>query len=121
MNAADTYGVEDLRAACFEFALRFITLKTVLRLLVSADMYSDYKGTKAVVAKVRYLTSYLHALLDWSSWISNLTLALLFVILVWKDIKQKPLGTHRICKGHYQDSCYFLTKSYWNNEVKKLL
>lgn len=67
MNAADTYGVEDLRAACFEFALRFITLKTVLRLLVSADMYSDYKGTKAVVAKVSYLTSYLHALLDWSS------------------------------------------------------
>ncbi|XP_033323419.1 uncharacterized protein LOC117218843 isoform X2 [Megalopta genalis] len=52
MNAADYYGLNQLRSACAGFAQCCITVDTVCALLASAERYIQYKCTKSLVQKV---------------------------------------------------------------------
>ncbi|CAB0030336.1 unnamed protein product [Trichogramma brassicae] len=52
MNAADYYGLEELRCACAGFVHYCITVDTVCALLASAERYIQYKCTKSLVQKV---------------------------------------------------------------------
>jgi hypothetical protein len=53
MNAADYYGLEELRKACAGFVQCCINVDTVCALLASAEKYIQYKCTKSLVQKVR--------------------------------------------------------------------
>lgn len=52
MNAADYYGLEELRRACMGFVECCINVDTVCALLSSAEKYIQYKCTKSLVQKV---------------------------------------------------------------------
>ncbi|KAG8035236.1 hypothetical protein G9C98_001726, partial [Cotesia typhae] len=52
MNAADYYGLDELRKACAGFVQCCITVDTVCALLASAERYIQYKCTKSLVQKV---------------------------------------------------------------------
>lgn len=53
MNAADYYGLEELKRACNGFVQQgCITVDTVCALLSSAERYIQYKCTKSLVQKV---------------------------------------------------------------------
>ncbi|CAK1556410.1 unnamed protein product [Leptosia nina] len=52
MNAADYYGLDELRRACAGFVQCCITVDTVCALLASAERYIQYKCTKSLVQKV---------------------------------------------------------------------
>lgn len=52
MNAADYYGLEELRKACMGFVQCCISVDTVCALLASAERYIQYKCTKSLVQKV---------------------------------------------------------------------
>ncbi|XP_011162991.1 serine-enriched protein isoform X3 [Solenopsis invicta] len=52
MNAADYYGLEELRKACAGFVQCCITVDTVCALLASAERYVQYKCTRSLVQKV---------------------------------------------------------------------
>ncbi|XP_054738429.1 serine-enriched protein isoform X1 [Anastrepha obliqua] len=52
MNAADYYGLEELRRACAGFVQCCINVDTVCALLASAERYIQYKCTKSLVQKV---------------------------------------------------------------------
>ncbi|XP_021959547.1 serine-enriched protein isoform X2 [Folsomia candida] len=52
MNAADYYGLEELRKACMGFVQSCINVDTVCALLASAERYIQYKCTKSLVQKV---------------------------------------------------------------------
>lgn len=52
MNAADHYGLEDLKLACIRFMEHCITIDTVCCLLTSAEKYIQYKSTKILVQKM---------------------------------------------------------------------
>lgn len=52
MNAADHYGLEDLKLACIRFMEHCITVDTVCSLLTSAEKYIQYKSTKILVQKM---------------------------------------------------------------------
>lgn len=53
MNAADYYGLDELRKACAGFVQCCITVDTVCALLASAERYIQYKCTKSLVQKVK--------------------------------------------------------------------
>lgn len=53
MNAADFYGLDELRRACAGFVQCCINVDTVCALLASAERYIQYKCTKNLVQKVR--------------------------------------------------------------------
>lgn len=52
MNAADYYGLEQLRHACNGFVQCCINVDTVCALLASAERYIQYKCTKILVQRV---------------------------------------------------------------------
>lgn len=52
MNAADYYGLEELKKACNGFVNCCITVDTVCALLSSAERYIHFKCTKSLVQKV---------------------------------------------------------------------
>lgn len=52
MAAAEAYGLDDLRMACYQFARRFINVKAVLPLLESTQGYSESELTQKLVAEV---------------------------------------------------------------------
>lgn len=52
MNAADYYGLDELRRACAGFVQCCINVDTVCALLASAERYIQYKCTKNLVQKV---------------------------------------------------------------------
>ncbi|XP_023235690.1 serine-enriched protein-like [Centruroides sculpturatus] len=52
MNAADYYGLEELRKACMGFVQCCITVDTVCALMASAERYIQYKCTKSLLQKV---------------------------------------------------------------------
>ncbi|KAG8194650.1 hypothetical protein JTE90_003122 [Oedothorax gibbosus] len=52
MNAADYYGLDELRKACMGFVQACISVDTVCALLASAEKYIQYKCTKSLVQKV---------------------------------------------------------------------
>ncbi len=52
MNAADHYGLEDLKQACVEFLEEAINTDTVCVLLSTAEKYIQYKSTKILVQKM---------------------------------------------------------------------
>lgn len=52
MNAADYYGLDELRKACMGFVSACITVDTVCALLASAERYIQYKCTKSLVQRV---------------------------------------------------------------------
>nr|XP_022916379.1 serine-enriched protein isoform X1 [Onthophagus taurus] len=52
MNAADYYGLDELRRACAGFVQCCINVDTVCALLASAERYIQYKCTKSLVQKV---------------------------------------------------------------------
>lgn len=54
MNAADYYGLDELRKACIGFVSCCITVDTVCTLLASAERYIQYKCTKSLVQRVSY-------------------------------------------------------------------
>ncbi|KAJ8024555.1 Serine-enriched protein [Holothuria leucospilota] len=51
LNAADHYGLEELRRACLGFLHGCINVDTVCLLLRSAEKYIQYKATKSLVQK----------------------------------------------------------------------
>ncbi|UYV81643.1 hypothetical protein LAZ67_20001774 [Cordylochernes scorpioides] len=51
MNAADYYGLDELRKACLGFVHCCINVDTVCALLASAEKYIQYKCTKSLVQK----------------------------------------------------------------------
>ncbi|KAI5738472.1 hypothetical protein M8J77_007507 [Diaphorina citri] len=51
MNAADYYGLDELRKACSGFVQCCINVDTVCALLASAERYIQYKCTKSLVQK----------------------------------------------------------------------
>lgn len=59
MNAADYYGLDELRRACAGFVQCCITVDTVCALLASAERYIQYKCTKSLVQKVRDTNTYI--------------------------------------------------------------
>ena len=52
MNAADHYGLEELKLACVQFLEQAINTDTVCALLSSAEKYIQYKSTKILVQKM---------------------------------------------------------------------
>ncbi|XP_046459223.1 serine-enriched protein-like [Daphnia pulex] len=52
MNAADYYGLDELRRSCVGFVQCCINVDTVCALLASAERYIQYKCTKSLVQKV---------------------------------------------------------------------
>ena len=52
MNAADHYGLDELKLASIEFLERAINTDTVCSLLSSAEKYIQYKSTKILVQKM---------------------------------------------------------------------
>jgi hypothetical protein len=52
MNAADYYGLDELRKSCAGFVQCCINVDTVCALLASAERYIQYKCTKSLVQKV---------------------------------------------------------------------
>jgi hypothetical protein len=52
MNAADYYGLDELKQACSAFIESCITVDTVCALLATAERYIQYKCTKVLVQKV---------------------------------------------------------------------
>lgn len=52
MNAADYYGLDELRRACMGFVQYCVNVDTVCALLSSAEKYIQYKCTKSLVQKV---------------------------------------------------------------------
>ena len=52
MNAADHYGLDELKMACVQFLDRAINTDTVCALLSSAEKYIQYKSTKILVQKM---------------------------------------------------------------------
>ncbi|XP_064614591.1 solute carrier family 23 member 1-like [Liolophura sinensis] len=52
MNAADTYGVDDLRIACFQFARSFINVQSVLPLYMTTLQQTHFKCTKDVLSEI---------------------------------------------------------------------
>ena len=52
MNAADHYGIEDLKQACIRFMEHCVNIDTVCSLLSSAEKYIQYKSTKILVQKM---------------------------------------------------------------------
>ena len=52
MNAADHYGLEELKQACIRFMERCIAVDSVCSLLSSAEKYIQYKSTKILVQKI---------------------------------------------------------------------
>lgn len=52
MNAADYYGLEELRKGCMGFVQCCISVDTVCALLASAERYIQYKCTKSLVQRV---------------------------------------------------------------------
>ena len=52
MNAADYYGLDELRKACMAFVSCCINVDTVCALLASAERYIQYKCTKSLVQRV---------------------------------------------------------------------
>lgn len=59
MNAADYYGLDELRRACAGFVQCCINVDTVCALLASAERYIQYKCTKSLVQKV-HITTHTH-------------------------------------------------------------
>ncbi|XP_014611694.1 PREDICTED: serine-enriched protein isoform X3 [Polistes canadensis] len=57
MNAADYYGLDELRKACAGFVQCCITVDTVCALLASAERYIQYKCTKSLVQKAALMWS----------------------------------------------------------------
>jgi len=58
MNAADYYGLDELRRACAGFVQCCINVDTVCALLASAERYIQYKCTKSLVQKVTNICSW---------------------------------------------------------------
>ena len=52
MNAADHYGLDELRRSCMTYLQDCLNVDTVCLLLRSAERYIQYKSTKSVVQKV---------------------------------------------------------------------
>lgn len=52
MNAADHYGLDELKLACIRFMERCVNTDTVCSLLSSAEKYIQYKSTKILVQKM---------------------------------------------------------------------
>ncbi len=52
MNAADHYGLDELKLACIKFMERCVNTDTVCSLLSSAEKYIQYKSTKILVQKM---------------------------------------------------------------------
>ena len=52
MNAADYYGLDELKRACSGFIQCCVTVDTVCALLATAERYIQYKCTKCLVQKV---------------------------------------------------------------------
>lgn len=52
LNAADYYGLEELRRSCIGFVTCCITVDTVNSILASAERYIQYKCTKSLVQRV---------------------------------------------------------------------
>ncbi len=53
MNAADYYGLDELKKACSGFIQCCVNVDTVCALLATAERYIQYKCTKTLVQKVR--------------------------------------------------------------------
>ncbi|XP_022084725.1 serine-enriched protein-like isoform X2 [Acanthaster planci] len=51
MNAADYYGLDELRRTCVEYMHGCLDLSTVCLLLASAEKYIQYKATKTLVQR----------------------------------------------------------------------
>ena len=62
MNAADYYGLDELKQACSAFIESCITVDTVCALLATAERYIQYKCTKVLVQKVGGVSLYSHIL-----------------------------------------------------------
>lgn len=56
MNAAETYGVEDLRTACFQFARSFINVQSILPLYMTTLQQSHFSCTKELLSEVKQST-----------------------------------------------------------------
>ena len=52
MNAADYYGLDELKRACSGFIQCCVNVDTVCALLATAERYIQYKCTKSLVQKV---------------------------------------------------------------------
>ena len=52
MNAADYYGLDELKQGCAGFVESCVTVDTVCALLATAERYIQYKCTKYLVHKV---------------------------------------------------------------------
>jgi hypothetical protein len=57
MNAADYYGLDELKQACSAFIESCITVDTVCALLATAERYIQYKCTKVLVQKVSRISA----------------------------------------------------------------
>ena len=55
MNAADYYGLDELKQACSGFIQCCVTVDTVCALLATAERYIQYKCTKYLVYLKRVL------------------------------------------------------------------
>ena len=58
MNAADYYGLDELKQACSGFIQCCVTVDTVCALLATAERYIQYKCTKYLVHKVILIRIY---------------------------------------------------------------
>ena len=69
MNAADYYGLDELRRSCVGFVQCCINVDTVCALLASAERYIQYKCTKSLVQKVNRDSCFLFSLIRFIDWV----------------------------------------------------
>jgi BTB/POZ domain-containing protein 9 len=100
MNAADYYGLEELKRACNGFVQCCITVDTVCALLSSAERYIHFKCTKSLVQKVLEFVDE-HGEERWSASGTFLwTFPSLFFVRIFQGTEVLNLGSFTLLPQH---------------------
>ena len=87
MNAADHYGLEDLKQACSKFIGKSISKDTVCVMLTTAEKYIQYKSTKTLIQKIfEYVDVHAEAVLAMEDF-ANLPQHIVRIVLGREELK----------------------------------
>ncbi len=87
MNAADHYGLEELKHACSKYIEKCISKDTVCVMLTSAEKYIQYKSTKMLIRKIfEYVDSHAEDILSMEDF-ANLPQHIVRIVLGREELK----------------------------------
>ncbi|XP_064595879.1 serine-enriched protein-like [Liolophura sinensis] len=118
MNAADTYGLPDLRTACFEFAHHFIQVNTVLSLLVSTEAYAQYKWTRILAQRLlEFISNRAEAVLCMPEF-ESLPKSTVVMILLRRDLRASEETKWTAALQWSRRHCQKRSNSYFRRTVR---